>query len=151
MILSNSNQLQMYNSSFFGQRHNEFYIWKVFPFWGLGASLNTLLIFSRLFKIFSPENPGLINGAPFILVILSRCLAVLILVNDFPRQPVTKNVEVVTLELFSQTSTFVRLTSFWMLKIGFWNERNWLLAPLTSGLSFHGWLFFFWFFHFGIK
>ena len=58
--------------------------------------------------------------------------------NKFPRQSVIIKGEFVPLELLSQRSSFIHITGFWMYIVGFWNERNWLTAPLMVSLSFYG-------------
>ena len=99
----------------FGRSYNDFHIWKVFPFWGLGASFNTILFFSHLLRVISPDNLSPYQGTLLLLGdFLRHAVCNVNPVNKFPRQSVTINGELVPLELFSQTSTFILLASFEM-------------------------------------
>ena len=75
----------------------------------------------------------------------------LIPVKNFPRQSVTIKKELVPLEFFWHTNSFIHLTSFYMYIVGFWNKKNWLTAPVTVGLSFYVWSFLLWSFHIWYK
>ena len=125
MILTDSHLLYMDNHSFFGRSDNDFHIWKVFPFWRLGASLNTILFFSHLFRVISPDNLSPYQGTLFLLSdFLRHAVCDVNPVNNFARQSVTIKVELVPLELFSQTSIFILMASFQMQKVRFQNERK---------------------------
>ena len=62
------------------------------------------------------RQPVALSGdfVPLMPVSQTRCLAMLIPLNSFPSHSVTKEGELVPLELFSQTSFFIHLTSFWI-------------------------------------
>ena len=82
-------------------------------FWGLGASFNIILFFSHLFRVISPENLSPYEGTLSLLSdFLRHAVCEVNPVNNFPRQSVTIKGELVPLELFSQTSTFIVTASF---------------------------------------
>ena len=89
------------------------YMESVSFFWGLGASFNTILFFSHLFRKTSPDNLSPYQGTFFLLNdFLRHAVSDLNPVNSFPRQSVTIKGELVPLEMFSQTSTFILIASF---------------------------------------
>ena len=86
---------------------------RCFFFWGLGASLNTILFFTFLFRVISPKNLSPHRGTLFLLSgFVRHPVCNVNPVNSFPRQSVTTKGELVPLELFSQTSAFILIASF---------------------------------------
>ena len=76
---------------------------RCFLFWGLGASFNTILFFSHLLRVISPDNLSPYQGTLSLLSDFVRhAVCDVNPVNIFLRQSVTKKVEFVPLELFSQ-------------------------------------------------
>ena len=103
----------MDNFRFFGRSYNDFHIWKVFPFLGLGASFNTILFLSQLFRVISPDNMSPYQGTLFLLSdFLRHAVCDVNPVNNFPRHSVTIKGKLVPLELFSQTITFIVTDSY---------------------------------------
>ena len=79
-----------------------------FLFWGLGASFNTILFFSHLFRVISPDNLLPDQGTLFLLnEFLRHAVCDVNPVNNFLRPSVTIKRELDPLELFLQTSTFI--------------------------------------------
>ena len=82
-------------------------------FRGLGASFNTILFFSHLFRVISPDNLSPYQRTLFLLRdFLRRAVCDVNPVKSFSRQSLTIEWELVPLELFSQTSTFIFIASF---------------------------------------
>ena len=54
-VVTDSYRLYLGNHTFFSQSQNDFHRWEVF-FRGLGASFNTILFSSHLFRVISPDN-----------------------------------------------------------------------------------------------
>ena len=65
MILTDSYLLYMDNLSFFGRSYNDFHIWKVFLFLGTLCKFYTILFFSQLFTVTSPDNLSPYQGTCF--------------------------------------------------------------------------------------
>ena len=86
----------------------------VVSFFGvLGANFNTFLFFSYLFRVITPDTCRFARVLRSSSVIFSDKLsAMLIPGNNFSRQCVTIKREFVQLDLFSQTSTLILVTSF---------------------------------------
>ena len=81
-----------------------------FLFWGLGASFYTNLFFSHMFRVLPPDNLSSYQGTLFFLSdFLTDAVGD---VNSVNIQSVTIEGELVRLELFSQTSTFILKASF---------------------------------------
>ena len=88
---------------------------RCFSFSGLGTSFNTILFFSHLFRVISPDSLSPYEGTLFLLCdFLRHAVCDVNPVNIFPRQSVTIKGELFSLELFSQTSTFIFVASFQM-------------------------------------
>ena len=67
IILTNSYLLSTEILLFFDRSYNDFHMWEAFLFWGLGASFNTILFFSHLFRVTSPGNLSPYQGTLFLL------------------------------------------------------------------------------------
>ena len=67
MTLNDSYMIYMVNLSFFCRNYNDYHLWDVFLFWKLGASFNTVLFFSHLFRVTSPDNLSPYQGTLFVL------------------------------------------------------------------------------------
>ena len=81
-------------------------------FGGIGATLNIILFFSHLFKVNYTDNLLPYQGFLFLLGdFLRYAVCDVNHVNKFPRQSVTLKRELVPLQLFSQTRTFLLLAS----------------------------------------
>ena len=73
----------------------------------------TLLCFSRLLRVISPDNLSPFQGTLFLLSdFLRHAVCDVNPVNNFPRQSITIKRELVPLELFSQTSILIVTASF---------------------------------------
>ena len=82
-------------------------------FFGTWCKFYTILFFSHLFTVISPDNLSPYQGTLFLLSdFLRHAVCDVNPVNNFPRQSVTIKRELVPLELFSQTSTFILIASF---------------------------------------
>ena len=82
-------------------------------FGDFGASFNTILFLNHFFRVISPDNLSPYQGTLFLLSdFLRHAVCDVNPVNNFPRQSVTIKGELVPLELFSQTSTFILIASF---------------------------------------
>ena len=113
MILTDSYLLYMETFPFLVEATTISIYGRCFLFWGLGASFNTILFFSHLFRVISPDNLSPYQGTLFLLSdFLRHAVCDVNPVNNFPRQSVTIEGEVVPLELFSGTSTFTVTASF---------------------------------------
>ena len=113
MILTDSYLLYMDNLSFLVQATTISIYGRCFLFWGLGASFNTILFLSHLFRVISPHNLSPYQGTLFLLSdFLRHAVCDVNPVNSIRRQSVTIKGELVTLELFSRTSTFIFIASF---------------------------------------
>ena len=85
---------------------------RCFLFWELGASFNTILFFSQLFRVISPDNLSPYHGSLLLLSdFLRHAVCDVNPVNNFARQSGTIKRELVPLEWFSQTSTFILIAS----------------------------------------
>ena len=65
-------------------------------------------------------------------------------VNIFSRECCTIERELVSIELFSQTSSFIHSTSSQFFLVGFQNEKKWLTGLLMIGLCPFDWFFLLW-------
>ena len=111
---------------------------RCFLFWRLGVSFNTILFFSHLFSVISPDNLSPYQGSLFHL-------------NDFLSQ---SDYLSGVLVYFSQTNCRlvggVELIQLrWQLLRLTWKE--WLTAPFMVGISFYGRYFLLWSFHIRYK
>ena len=150
MILQSSKLLLLYDfnrfkPALYGQ---PFFFWSKlqrFPymegvsyFWGVGASFNTIFFFSHLFRVFPPNNLSPYQGTLFPLSdFLRYAVCDVNPVNNFFRQTVSIKGELVPLELFSQTSTFIVIASCYM-------KSPFLKWKKMIDSSSHGWFFLFW-------
>ena len=113
MILTDSYMLYVDNVSFFGRSYTNFHIWEEFPFAGIGASFNTILFFSHLFRVIFSDSLSPYQKTLFLLSAFLRHAVC----DVNPREPFSPTVcphkrKLFPLELFSQTSTFILITSF---------------------------------------
>ena len=114
IIFSDSYLLYKDNLSLFGRKNNDFHISEMFPFLGTWCKFQKTFVFQLFVQSnFYRQLWVLIRGICSSQVIFSDTLsAMLIPLNNFPRKSVTIIMELVPFELFSQTSTFILVTSF---------------------------------------
>ena len=121
MVLTNSDLLYMDNLSFSGRSYNGFHICEVFIFFGDLVQVLKLFCFSsHLFRLISPDNLWLYQGTLFLLSkFLRHVVCAVNLRKHFSRAVCHHKRELVPLELFSQTSTFILIANFWMYIVRF--------------------------------
>ena len=124
---------------------------RCFLFWRPVACFNNILFFSHLFRVIPSDNLSRCQRTVFHLSHFLRKLPGDVDSRELLSQTVCHhNRELVLLELFSQTSFFINLTSFGGRKSVFKREGKRLRALLLVSLSFL-WLVFFCFPIHGIK
>ena len=136
-ILTASYLLYMDNFSFFGRNYNNFDKWAVFFLSGIWCNSYCYFVFRPFVQSFFSRQPVALSGdfVPLEWFSQTRCLAVLITLNTFPRQFATIKVEIVPLELNWQSSTFIQLTTFLIVYSRFLKQKN-LIDSSVYGWSF---------------